>query len=71
MKKVIFFSNGNTAVFDEQGEQVPSLQEGWFRLFLDFLKMHGVNPLDAEYTLPNGQKAKPFKTKTGYNWEVN
>jgi hypothetical protein len=28
---VYVFSNGNIAVFDDDGEQVPNLQSKWFR----------------------------------------
>ena len=34
MKTVIFFPNGDTAVFNEQGERMPELQKPWLKLAL-------------------------------------
>lgn len=35
-KQVIIFPNGNIAVFNEAGEQMPELQDGW--VDFDYLK---------------------------------
>lgn len=69
--KVIFFDNGNTAVFDEQGNQVPEMQESWLRLFLDYLEAeHREDPVELEITMPGGKRAKVFRTPNGLNWEI-
>jgi hypothetical protein len=33
-----FFNNGNTAVFDKNGKQIPGLQESWLKLYAEFLE---------------------------------
>lgn len=67
---VIFFANGNTAVFQD-GDQVPILQESWLLLFTKFLEEHGVDPLGCEFTLPFGTKATIFRRGDGkLNWKV-
>ena len=63
---VIFFSNGNTAVYENQ-EQIPELQKSWLLNFIEFLENNGVDVLNSTYELPQG-KAKLFKTEEGYNW---
>lgn len=68
MKKVLLFPNGNTAVFDENGEQVPGAQASWILLVANFLKKHEIEPTEAEYTMPDGTKVEVFKVKHGYNW---
>lgn len=71
MKQVMFFLNGNTAVFDLAGRQIPELQESWVVLFLKFLESQGHNPLDFSFTLPDGRQAKPFRTSdNSWNWEI-
>jgi len=57
IKKVFFFSNGNTGTFDEQGIQIPELQESWFRLYIKFLKETGYtdNELNKiDFIFPHG-----------------
>ena len=67
-KEVMFFENGNTAVFID-GEQVPTLQKSWLLLFVKFLQSKKQNPEDFEYLMPNGRSCKLFKTEDGYNWK--
>ena len=74
MKYTVYcFPNGNTAVFDNRGEQVPEMQIPWIRLLFKHLQFHGVD-LEKDnviFNLPNGMKAKPFKVPDGeFNWEV-
>ena len=66
--KAIFFPNGNTRYFDQNGQQVPELQQSWLLLYVEFLKSKNIDPLTIEYELPNG-KARLFKTDDGYNWQ--
>lgn len=65
--KILFFSDGNTAVFKKK-EQVPELQQSWLTLFAEFLESKGIDPTKHEYTFPNGSRAGIFKIKDGYNW---
>ncbi|HVI07010.1 MAG TPA: hypothetical protein VND65_01825 [Candidatus Binatia bacterium] len=65
---VWFFPNGNTAVCDSNGKQMPELQESWFLLYVKFLEEKGIDPEGIEFQLPHG-KATVFKTSEGnYNW---
>jgi hypothetical protein len=65
--KVIFLANGNTMVFDEDGKQVPKLQESWL---LQYLEANDINPIGIEITMPDGCKASVFETCNGYNWNI-
>lgn len=70
-KTVIFFWNGNTAVFDSSGRQIPELQEPWLIKFVEFLESNGVDPLQCQFELPGGDAAQLIRTSTGgWNWEV-
>lgn len=69
--RVMFFGNGNTMVFDEEGLQIPELQQSWFTLFVKFLEEKGINPSELSYVLPTGQEAELFKTSEGnWNWKI-
>jgi len=67
--KVIFFPNGNTAVFIND-EQSPKHQRSWFLEYVNFLKRKGIDVENSEYTLPNGDKAELIKIGNRYNWEI-
>jgi len=54
VERVIFFPNGNTMCFDDDGEQVPRLQRSWFMLYVAFLESKGIDPLTVKYELPEG-----------------
>jgi len=69
MIDILFFPNGNTAVF-ETNQQIPALQKSWLVLFAEFLESKNIDPSSANITLPNGDKAKLFKTINGYNWKI-
>lgn len=56
-KHVFFFDNGNTVVTDEVN-QIPELQQGWFKLFVKFLEDKGVDVTQIEFNLPSGWKAR-------------
>lgn len=68
--KIMFFEDGKTSWFNENGEQMPKLQNSWIELYFKFLKNEGVDPLNVEYILPNGMSAKPFQIDSGYNWKI-
>jgi len=69
--KATFFNNGNVMFFDDNGKQVPELQAyGWFGLYIKRVVSLGLNPEDIEFTMPNGQTAKPFKGEDGWNWTL-
>jgi len=68
--QVYFFDNGNTAIFDEDGNQMTTLQKSWFELFLDYLSRQGVDIDNIEFNLPNEHKAEPFKVEDEYNWRI-
>jgi hypothetical protein len=71
MMKVMFFANGNATVFDAHGEQVPDLQRPWIEMFLEHLTARDIDPLQCEFTMPDGRKAMPFVTTDGdYNWRI-
>jgi hypothetical protein len=64
---IIFFPNGNTAVFDENGEQMPELQKSWFRLFINSL---GECDLDnTEIIMPDRLRVEIIKLENNeFNW---
>lgn len=66
--KVMFFNNGNTMVFDNQGQQVEECQEPWLRLYADFLASKDIDPTKVSFEMPNGRSVKVIKTDIGYNW---
>lgn len=43
-KSVMLFPNGNTAAFDEKGEQIGELQKAWMILYFEFLESQGIDP---------------------------
>lgn len=66
--EVAFFANGNTAVFDDNGDQIPKLQKSWLLIFAEFLKEKGFDPLEIKFSMPNGGYAELFEIPDGYNW---
>lgn len=71
----MIFSNGSVAVFDEDGQQIPELQEPWMVLWFRFLESKGVDPA----TIPdiaiivNGRNmhVRPFRTTDGgWSWRL-
>lgn len=68
VKEIFFCNNGNTAVFDEKGEQIPRLQVNWFLLFVSFLKDLNVKNIDEIiFNLPDLKKARYDKEYHGYD----
>jgi len=70
IKSIIFFVNGNTAVFDKGGKQVPELQVPWLTKFLRDLQLDGYWIWDIDITLPNNRKAEVFNTTEGISWNI-
>ena len=71
MKKyIVFFGNGNTFVSNKDGEQIPGLQQSWFRLYLEFLESKKINIEECYFSMPNNVTAIPFKTENGWNWDI-
>lgn len=73
VKSAILFSNGNTAVFDENGEQMGELQKGWLELWCEFMESKGVDPSKIDIkTIVNGRdtNVQPFKTEYGWNCKL-
>ena len=69
VKSIIFFQNGNTAVFDKGGEQISELQKGWLLMFIEFLQSRNVKVENIdEILLPNGRKVKYLKKY--HNYEI-
>lgn len=61
IKRICFFTNGNTAVFDENGQQIPELQKSWLLCYMyHFIKFSKdiENLGGIEIILPNGKFAK-------------
>lgn len=59
MIKVIFFPNGNTAAFKD-GRQMPELQESWFLLYAHLVAAMGIDVLEIDFTMPDGNKLEIF-----------
>jgi len=81
VKSLFFFTNGNVAALDENGEQIPDIQvKTWIDVYLEFVSsVSGQQPDDIEeIRLPDGKRAIPFKTPyvsplistSGWNWEI-
>jgi len=71
IKSVVFFPNGNSIVFDKDGEQISELQKSWFRLFIKHLDKHKADYENAEILMPDGRKANIINFEGGWNWEIN
>lgn len=70
-KKVLFFSNGNMACFDNHGDQLPVLQKpNLYCLWFEWLESQGINPLEIETmkAIVNGRNVlvKPIKKEQGW-----
>lgn len=71
IKSIIFFNNGNTACFDEKGQQIPLLQRPYIGLFCEYLETQGIDPAKIIFTMPDNRLAKPFRTELGsWNWKM-
>ena len=71
IKSVMFFRNGNTAIFDEHGQQDTHLQEPWILVYMDYLRRHGVETEGLDISMPDGRRAIIDKmTDDNYTWRV-
>lgn len=77
-KKILLFPNGNTIVLDGSGNQIPASQNGWLRVFLQYLEQNGIDVTDEDLEISletvggHGKIFRPFKTQEGeFNWEVS
>ncbi len=66
--EVMFFANGNTAVFDEKGEQIPKLQRSWLVMFIEMLEKQGFDPTGIIFNTPDARVAHPFIKKEDGSW---
>ena len=67
--EILFFPNGNTAVFDGltlDAKPLPEFQKSWLRLYVEFLRSKGVDPEKVTFRLPGGRTAR----WRGNNWSV-
>lgn len=73
-KTVVLYSNGNTIVFDDAGQQMAELQKGWLNIWLEWMEAQGVDPLEIKNieTVVNGRNVylKPFKVEDVWNVEI-
>lgn len=69
IKHIMLFPNGMTAVFDENGQQVPELQQPWFRIYLEWLEEQNVELETATFTMPDGSQARPYLEDGRYLWK--
>lgn len=69
---IMFLPNGNTAVFNEKGLQLPEYQKSWLVTFIKTISATStVDPERIAITLPDGRKARLFRIeKDIWNWEV-
>ena len=70
IKTILFFPNGNMAVFDYKG-QVPTMQQPWVTLAIESIVAKGAE-IDDETVIimPDTKKIRLFKTSEGnLNWE--
>ena len=74
IKEVIFFDNGNTAVFNKVKKQLHTHQEPWIIVYAEWLLNHGIPEKDilkAKYWNMNGKNFKLFKKPGGgFGWEI-
>lgn len=69
IKTIIFFNNGNTAVFGENRQQIPDLQKSWLLMFIEFLQSRGIKVEKVdEIMLPDCRRAKYLKKY--HNWKI-
>ena len=72
IKSVLFFPNGVAMIFDENGEQIPKYQKnGWFEMYIRYLKDQGADLEDCKFTLPDGKQARLLEREGSmFNWEI-
>lgn len=65
------FDNGNIAIFDGQGNQIPDLQVSWLTLWAMHAEKLGYNPDGVIFECQTGKSWRIFRTEDGgYNHEL-
>jgi len=67
-KYIYFFDNGNVAVMDEYGKQIPELQKSWLRQWFDQTNITLSEMELLEIRMPDGRYAKIIIQDDDYNW---
>lgn len=62
---ILVFQNGNIAVCDASGQQVPELQVSWPELFARHAESLGYNPEGWVIEQQAGPKMRFFRTEVG------
>ena len=62
MKKIVFYHNGTTGMFNENGEQAggKDVNVPWLALYFQHLKSLGLNPSDFEFHMPDGNSKATY-----------
>jgi hypothetical protein len=72
IKRLLFWPNGEVLAFDENGEQMPTIQEwGWMETYFRYLEEKGYDPTkigSIEAVLNDGtwKRIIPLLIKDGY-----
>ena len=71
IKDVYYFTNGNAAVLDMAGQQMPELQVPIYEPIIQAAIARNEDPTRIIFNLPNGKIGKAFKTEDGsYNMSI-
>ena len=71
IKTIFFFSNGNTAVTNENGQQMPEFQASWLLEAVNAMIRDGAEiDENCEILMPERRRAQLFKTREGWNWRI-
>jgi len=65
VKEIIFYDNGNVAVLDEHGQQVPAWQLNYVKMFLQALAQQGARLDGVKVLLPNHRSYFVWVDETG------
>ena len=68
--KIMFMTHGLTAVFDDNDQQVPELQESWLKIYAEFFESKGYDPVDHDFELSNRKHVKFHRTEDGLNFSI-
>ena len=63
------FPNGIGVAIDLSTDKIcADLGHSWFTLYIEFLESKNIDPTKCIFTLPDGKRARAFKTERGWNW---
>lgn len=71
IQDIMFFANGNTAVFDNEGQQMSEFQKSWLLQCLESIQKNGgIIGEVCVIKMPDGQTAIPLRNEDGEitNW---